>query len=181
LLAFEIQPDWRDFPTDVFAMDDEPTTSDPKGPHRGDVNGRGGGRAFNPTEHRDQDREMDIQRIGRPDPGAGIPIISYAVIHGEIVSLCGVTANPAGPLGDVKQQTREVLETIDALLRAAGTTKSRLLSAQVWLTDMDDFAAHNDAWNEWVDSEHPPVRACVQAPRLWRPGLLVEIMVTAAR
>lgn len=80
---------------------------------------------------------MDIERIGKPTPAAGIPIISFAAIHGGIVYLCGITANPAGPLGDVKQQTREVLEQLDAALRAAGTDKSRLLTAQVWLTDMD--------------------------------------------
>ena len=124
---------------------------------------------------------MDIQRIGKSTLAPGIPVISYAAVHGGIVYLCGMTANPAGPLGDVKQQTREVLETIDGLLSAAGTSKSRLLTAQVWLTDMDDFAAHNDAWNEWVDAEHPPVRACLHSPRLWRPGLRVEIMVTAAK
>jgi enamine deaminase RidA (YjgF/YER057c/UK114 family) len=95
--------------------------------------------------------------------------------------LCGVTTNPAGPLGDVKQQTREVLGYIDALLKMAGTDKSKLLTAQVWLTDMDDFADHNDAWNEWVDPDHPPVRACLQSPRLWHPHVRIEIMVTAAR
>jgi enamine deaminase RidA (YjgF/YER057c/UK114 family) len=52
--------------------------------------------------------------------------------------------------------------------------------AQVWLSDMRLFRTHNAAWNEWVDPEHPPVRACVQA-ELFAPGLLVEIMVTAAR
>ena len=124
---------------------------------------------------------MDIQRIGKPQPAAGVPIISFAAIHGGIVHLCGVTANPAGRLGNAKQQTREVLEQIDALLRAAGTSKSRLLTAQVWLTDMQDFGDHNEAWNEWVDPENPPVRACVQSPGLWRPGLRVEIMVTAAK
>jgi hypothetical protein len=45
---------------------------------------------------------MDIERIGRPEPVAGVPIISVAAIHGGIVYLCGITANPAGPLGDVK-------------------------------------------------------------------------------
>jgi enamine deaminase RidA (YjgF/YER057c/UK114 family) len=58
--------------------------------------------------------------------------------------------------------------------------KSKLLTAQVWLSDMGLFEAHNVAWNEWVDRKNPPVRACVQA-NLWRPNLLVEIMVTAAR
>jgi enamine deaminase RidA (YjgF/YER057c/UK114 family) len=124
---------------------------------------------------------MDIERIGKSNQAPGIPVISYAAVHGSVVHLCGITANPTGPLGDVKQQTREVLGQIDRLLGAAGTDKSRLLTATVWLTDMDDFADHNDAWNEWVDPEHPPVRACLQSPRLWRPGLLVEIMVTAAK
>jgi enamine deaminase RidA (YjgF/YER057c/UK114 family) len=124
---------------------------------------------------------MEIQRIGKTDFAPGVPVIAYAAIHGEVVYLCGVTANPNQPLGDVKQQTREVLAQIDSLLRAAGTSKAKLLTAQVWLTDMDDFADHNDAWNEWVDQEHPPVRACLQSPRLWGPGLLVEIMVTAAK
>ena len=124
---------------------------------------------------------MGIERMGKPAPAAGIPIISFVAVHNGIVYLCGVTANPSGPLGDVKQQTREVLKQIDGMLEAAGTEKSRILTAQVWLTDMEDFADHNDAWNEWVDPEHPPVRACVQSPRLWRPGVLVEIMVTAAQ
>ena len=66
------------------------------------------------------------------------------------------------------------------LLAAAGTDKSRILTAQVWLADMALFERHNAAWNAWVDREHPPARACVQAA-LFRPELLVEIMVTAAR
>ena len=69
---------------------------------------------------------------------------------------------------------------IDDLLARAGTDKSKLLTAQVWLSDMRLFRTHNLAWNDWVDPEHPPVRACVQA-ELFAPGLLVEIMVTAAR
>jgi enamine deaminase RidA (YjgF/YER057c/UK114 family) len=50
----------------------------------------------------------------------------------------------------------------------------------VWLADMSLFEAHNAAWNAWVDRANPPARACVGAP-LYRPGMLVEIMVTAAR
>jgi enamine deaminase RidA (YjgF/YER057c/UK114 family) len=90
------------------------------------------------------------------------------------------SATRPNPTGDVKFQTRRVLERIDQLLAEAGTDKSRLLTAQVWLADMSLFADHTDAWNEWVDAEHPPVRACVQAA-LTHPDLLVEIMVTAAR
>lgn len=125
-------------------------------------------------------RPMDIERFELTPAIPGIPLISYATTLGNIVYLAGVTADPGEP-ADVKVQTRQVLARIDALLSTAGTHKSRMLTAQVWLTDMSLFAAHNDAWNEWVDHKNPPVRACLLSPRLWRPGLLVEIMATAAR
>lgn len=93
------------------------------------------------------------------------------------------SASTAHPVrhGDVKQQTTEVLGKIDALLAKAGTSKANLLAAQVWLTDMSLFTAHNEAWNAWVDPKNAPVRACLLSPSLWCPGLLVEIMVTAAK
>jgi len=126
---------------------------------------------------------MTIQRIGSTE-GMGelygvkvVPVISLAVVHNGVVSTCGV---PGEPNGDVKVQTKKVLETIDWLLEKAGTDKSKLLTAQVWLADIQDFEDHNSVWNEWVDRQNPPVRACVQAP-LWRPNVLVEIMVTAAQ
>jgi enamine deaminase RidA (YjgF/YER057c/UK114 family) len=118
-----------------------------------------------------------ITRIGIVPGAEGLPIISKAVVRGDTVYLCGVTPDP---VGDIATQTRQVLERIDRLLAAAGTDKTRLLTAQVWLADMNLFEAHNAAWNEWVDRANPPARACVGAP-LYRPGLLVEIMVTAAR
>ncbi|HEX7271654.1 MAG TPA: RidA family protein [Casimicrobiaceae bacterium] len=120
---------------------------------------------------------MTISRQGIIDAGPGLPIISRVVAHGDTVYLCGVTPEP---VGDIRSQTRQVLERIDKLLAAAGTDKSKLLTAQVWLKDMSLFAEHNAEWNVWVDKANPPVRACVGAP-LWRPELLVEIMATAAR
>jgi enamine deaminase RidA (YjgF/YER057c/UK114 family) len=87
---------------------------------------------------------MAIQRylIQEPTSGAAFisvtPIISLAAAHENIVYLSGVTADPAHP-GDIKSQTRQVLERIDRLLGKAGTDKSKLLSAQVWLTDMAHF------------------------------------------
>ena len=125
------------------------------------------------------DRTVNIQRYAITEAVADIPIISLAAKHENVVYVCGVTADPAN-LGDVKDQTRQVLGRIDRLLGQAGTDKSKLLSAQVWLTDMALFADHNAVWNAWVDRNNPPVRACVQSPQLWRPGMLVEIMVTAA-
>ncbi len=119
---------------------------------------------------------MNITRHGITDGTNGLPVISRAVVRGDTVYLCGVTPDPTG---DITSQTTQVLERIDQLLHMAGTDKSKLLTAQVWLSDMRLFEAHNAAWNAWVDHRQPPVRACVQAD-LWRPGMLVEIMVTAA-
>lgn len=120
---------------------------------------------------------MTIERHVITDSADFKPIISRAVTHGDRVYVCGITGDP---VGDVTAQTRQALERIDALLARAGTDKSRLLTAQVWLSDMRLFRQHNLAWNEWVDPANPPVRACVQA-ELFAPGLLVEVMVTAAR
>jgi enamine deaminase RidA (YjgF/YER057c/UK114 family) len=135
-----------------------------------------------PAEER---RGMDIHRIGIIEPASGIPIvtvapiISLAAVHAGLVHVSGVTADPTR-LGDVKDQTKQVLDRIDLLLKRAGTDKSRLLSAQVWLTDMSLFVDHNEAWNAWVDPKNPPVRACLHSAKLWAPGMLVEIMATAA-
>ena len=126
---------------------------------------------------------MTVQHIGTTEGlkdlyGVHVlPIISLVVVHNGTVSTCGVTAEPTG---DVRVQTRKVLETIDRLLQQAGTDKSKLLTAHVWLTDWKDFEDHNSIWNDWVDRQNPPVRVCVQAS-LWRPNILVEIMVTAAQ
>ena len=120
---------------------------------------------------------MAIARLGITEPINGLPIISKVVVHGDIVYVCGVTSDP---VGDIVTQTQQVLERIDRLLHAAGTDKSQLLTAQVWLSDMSLFTAHNAVWNAWVDASNPPARVCVRAD-LWQPNMLVEIMVTAAR
>lgn len=118
-----------------------------------------------------------VLRHGIVAADGGLPVISKVVERGRMIYVSGVTPEPAG---DVTAQTRQVLERIDRLLAAAGTDKSQLLTAQVWLKDMGDFEAHNAAWNDWVDRANPPVRACVQA-ELWRPEMRVEIMVTATK
>jgi enamine deaminase RidA (YjgF/YER057c/UK114 family) len=120
---------------------------------------------------------MSITRIGITQPVNGMPILSRAVVRGDTAYLCGIVPDP---VGDVTTQTRQVLEKIDQLLASAGTDKSKLLTAQIWLADMGHFASMNAVWNAWVDPLNPPVRACVRA-ELYRPEVLVEIMVTAAR
>jgi enamine deaminase RidA (YjgF/YER057c/UK114 family) len=118
---------------------------------------------------------MKITRHGIVERPNTLPHLSGAVVHGNTVYLQGVVPDPGG---DITSQTRQVLERIDTLLAMAGTNKSKLLTAQVWLSDMRLFEAHNAVWNAWVDRENPPARACVRAD-LVRAGLLVEIMVTA--
>src|SRR5262249_61396770 len=90
---------------------------------------------------------MAIERHGIWGSAGFKPIISSAVVHDGLVHLCGATPDP---VGDIVAQTRQTLERIDKLLAAAGTDKSKLLHAQVWLSNMRLFRAHNLAWNEWV-------------------------------
>jgi enamine deaminase RidA (YjgF/YER057c/UK114 family) len=119
---------------------------------------------------------MDIKRIDTTQPPG--PRMSRCVVYGDTVYVCGLTASDTKQ--DIKGQTKQVLDRIDSYLAQAGTSKSKLLHAQLWITDMAMFADMNSVWNAWVDPENPPVRACVRAD-LARPEILVEIMVTAAK
>lgn len=113
--------------------------------------------------------------ITRIAPG---PRMSKAVIHGDTVYLAGEVA--ADPSGDITAQTKQVLAQIDAILAEAGTDKSKLLRANIWLTDMANFAAMNAVWEGWVVPGQTPARATVEA-KLATPAYLVEIMVVAAK
>jgi enamine deaminase RidA (YjgF/YER057c/UK114 family) len=105
--------------------------------------------------------------------------MSQAVVHGDTVYLAGqVARNAAGR--SVSEQTKDILAAIDRLLADAGSDKSRLLSANVWLTDIGTFDEMNAVWDAWVAPGNPPCRACVES-KLASPQYNVEIMVTAAR
>ncbi len=105
-------------------------------------------------------------------------ILSQAVVHGETVYLAGVVAKNLDK--DIKGQAGEVLDEIDRLLAKCGSGKSKILSAQIWVTDIRNRTPMNEAWTAWVDASNMPARACVEA-RLADPRALVEIMVIAAR
>ena len=115
----------------------------------------------------------DIQRL---KPG---PRMTQAVVHGSTVYLAGQVAVDA-PGRPVAEQTRDILARIDALLADAGSDKSKLLSATIWLTDMGSFAEMNAVWDAWVDAGATPARACVESPRLAAPEFTVEIGIIAA-
>ena len=104
------------------------------------------------------------------------PRMSQAVIHGGLVWLAGQVGAPGE---NVTAQTHAILKRIDALLAEAGSDKSRLLQATIWLVSMDDFAEMNAVWDAWVDPANPPARACGES-RLAAPDYKVEIIVTAA-
>ncbi|MFT5721661.1 MAG: enamine deaminase RidA (YjgF/YER057c/UK114 family) [Motiliproteus sp.] len=103
--------------------------------------------------------------------------MSQLVSVANLVWTAGQVAKDASE--DMAGQTRQILAQIDALLADAGTDKSRLISANIWVSDIRQFAQMNEAWDAWVDTDHAPVRACVES-RLARPELLVEIQVVAA-
>ena len=113
---------------------------------------------------------MSIRRI---EPG---PRMSQAVVHNGIAYLAGQVGAPGE---SVAAQTTAVLAQIDRLLAEAGSDKSRILSATIWLADMGDFAEMNSVWDQWVDRTSPPARATGEA-KLAAPEYKVEIIVTAA-
>jgi enamine deaminase RidA (YjgF/YER057c/UK114 family) len=114
--------------------------------------------------------------INRIDVGARL---SKVVIHGDTVYLAGLTADKTAGQS-VGAQTQEILSTIDGLLAKAGTDKSKLLQATIWLQDIRTVDEMNKVWDAWVPQGCAPARACIEA-RLQSPAKMVEIRVTAAR
>ena len=102
--------------------------------------------------------------------------MSEAVIHNGVVYLAGQVGNPGDSVAD---QTRAVLAQVDRLLAEAGTDKTRILKAQIWLADITDFAEMNAVWDTWVPQGHCPARATGEA-KLATPDYKVEVIVTAA-
>lgn len=113
---------------------------------------------------------MSIKRIGTGTR------MSEAVIYNGIVWLAGQVGNPGDSVAD---QTRTCLAEVDRLLAEAGTDKTKILSTQIWLADIADFAEMNAVWDAWVPQGHTPARATGEA-KLATPAYKVEVIVTAA-
>jgi enamine deaminase RidA (YjgF/YER057c/UK114 family) len=114
--------------------------------------------------------------IQRHDTG---PRMSKAVVHGDTVYLAGIVAENARGKS-MTEQTKDILGIIDGHLAKAGTDKSKLLSANIWVTDMANFPEMNAVWDAWVSPGNTPARATVEAG-LASPDYKVEIMVVAAK
>lgn len=117
---------------------------------------------------------MSSKIIQRFDVGARMSEMS---VYNGIAHLAGQVADDAN--ADISGQTKQVLASIDALLERAGSNKTKILMAQIFLADVADFAAMNAVWDAWVAPGHTPPRATVQAS-MARPEWRVEIVVTAA-
>ncbi len=127
---------------------------------------------LNPSYKSGEDR-VTIQRI---DVG---PRLSKVVVHGDTVYLAGLTADKT--VGQsLAEQTREILSFIDGFLNKAGTDKSKLLQATIWLSDIRTVDEMNKVWDAWVVPGQTPARACIEA-LLQGPEKKIEIQVTAAR
>ncbi len=112
----------------------------------------------------------DIKRIGTGSR------MSEAVCYNGVVWVAGQVGKPGG---SVAQQTADCLAEVDRILAEAGTDKTRILSAQIWLADMSSFAEMNAVWDRWVSQGNTPARATGEA-RLATPDYKVEVIVTAA-
>lgn len=113
----------------------------------------------------------DINRI---DTGTRM---SQAVIHNGTVYLAGQVGEPGT---SVTEQTKAILEKIETQLAAAGSDKTKILQATIWLADMADFGEMNAVWDAWVAPGHAPARACGES-KLATPDYTVEIIVVAAQ
>ncbi len=114
---------------------------------------------------------MTVERL---DKGSRM---SQVVIHGETIYLAGQVGTPGA---SITEQTQSICDKIDALLAKAGSSKSNMLQAIIWLSDMAYFAEMNAVWDAWIDPDNPPARACGEA-RLATPDYHVEIIITAAK
>ncbi len=106
------------------------------------------------------------------------PRLSQVVVHGDTVYTAGIVADDAN--ADVGGQTGQILDKIDRYLKEAGTDKTRILMATIWLSDIRYYDEMNAVWDMWVPKNNTPARACVES-RLATPKYKVEIRVIAAK
>lgn len=114
---------------------------------------------------------MKIQRIEKTER------LSRVVVHEKVAYFSGLTADDRQQ--DTLGQTAQILAKADTFLETLGSNRSLILSATIWLRDIDDFDQMNIAWVNWIDKDEPPARATVQAV-MGLPDISVEIQFTAA-
>lgn len=113
--------------------------------------------------------------IKRHDAGRRL---SQVVETDTTVYFAGIVADD--PSADAKGQTQQILAKVDKYLADCGTHKSKVLSAQIWVSNMAYYSQVNEVWDVWIDPANPPARACVES-KLAAPQYMVEIMMVAAK
>lgn len=121
---------------------------------------------------------MAIVRIGRNPGSEGRTRSAPVVCRDGVARIVATAAKPYDPRASAEEQTRQALALVDERLALAGSDKSRIVVAQVLVSDMRHFAGLNAAWDAWVDQDHPPCRYACEA-RLGHPDLKVEVIVEA--
>ena len=106
------------------------------------------------------------------------PKLSRVVIHNDIVYLCGQVAKNYDD--DIEGQTQTMLERVDEHLAEAGTDRSKILHATIYIRDIKEVVKMNEVWGKWLGDSPRPARTCVQA-EMAKPNILVEITITAAK
>jgi enamine deaminase RidA (YjgF/YER057c/UK114 family) len=103
---------------------------------------------------------------------------SRVVVFNNTVFVSGQAADDRTE--DIRGQTLQTLRKIEHFLALAGTDKSRLLTAQIWLKNIkNDFDGMNEVWDGWTAEGGAPTRATAQC-EMGAPNVLIEIIVTAA-
>lgn len=120
-------------------------------------------------------KTIPAKELKRIEPGNRM---TAAIVHDGRVFLAGQVADRSRGRS-VREQTAEVLQQIDSLLKQAGSDKTRIITANIWLSDISTFGEMNAVWDAWVVPGRTPARATVEA-KLAAPEYKVEIMVTAA-
>ena len=117
---------------------------------------------------------LERRQIGSLDGARKAQIVA----SDDLIFLSGIHADTTD--GDIKEQMCSALRNVDAALAEMGEDQGSIFIVHVWLKDIRYFGAMNAAWNDWADPENPPARTCVEG-ELYRPDLLVELVVTACR
>lgn len=116
-----------------------------------------------------------VRHIHRLESGRRL---SEILVHDGRAFVSGQTADD--PSQCIRGQTRQVLGCIDRLLGLAGTDRTRVLFANIWLRDLSDFDAMNEIWEDWIPEGCAPARATVAADLLGGDGVRIEIALQAA-
>jgi len=122
-----------------------------------------------------------VEHIGLNPGGKDGELVrsSEIVRHKDFAWFVNTPDKPYDGNASIAEQTRQIIRRIEGRLAQIGSDKTRILSATIWLSDMAHFEGMNEVWDNWIDQEHAPSRACC-AVKLANPDMKIEVLITAA-